>query len=152
MVKSFNSNIIILGISTLINSIIVAYSVSDYSAVSKVFIIFGCGVIFYSFLLLTIYRSLKKDDGFIKDLCLQVLDDIEKEKNVSISNLNIAKEEVASTIQQNQEKEQVKHHSNCNNGNWSVNISSLSVVDIVEGTYKAIKFISILVKKKKKVA
>lgn len=147
-IKSFHGNIIILAMSTLINSIIVGYSVSDYSSISKFLIIFGCGILFCSFLIFTIYKTVNNDDGFVKDLCLQVLDDIEKE--LMLNNSTIASEEAAATTEVTYPKEQAKQHTNSNNGNWSVNISSTSFVDMVEGTYKAFKFISRLVKNKKK--
>lgn len=150
-VAIFSINIGILAISILASGLLQAYGLMDstYKTAIVVFIAFA---IFGMLYFLVIRDSKSREIEYLCHFCLRVLDDIEKEKNIIAVHPNSTIEEVAATLEDNKEMEQIKHYSNSNNGNWSVNISTLSIVDIVEGAYKAIKFINRLVKKKKKVS
>jgi hypothetical protein len=72
-------------------------------------------------------------------ISLRVLDEIE----IKIKN------EVAAPIE-NEKKEQVKHISNQNNGNWNISISEDSIFTMVKGAFKSVKFVGKLIGKKKK--
>lgn len=91
-----------------------------------------------------------RDLEYLSHLCLKVLDDIEKDQNKKKLETNTTAEEVASTTEDQKENSQIRHLSNSNNGNWSVYVSSTSFVDIVKGTYKAVKYLKRLIQKKKK--
>lgn len=147
-VAIFSINIGILAMSILATGLLQAYSLMD--SINKTVIVVFIAFAMFGILYFLVLRDNKnREIEYICHFCLRVLDDIEKEKRIIAIHPNSAIEEVAATTEDNKEKEQIKHYSNSNNGNWSVNISSLSVIDIVAGTYKAIKFINRLVKKKK---
>lgn len=92
-------------------------------------------------------KNLSKDKNslIINNIKLKVLNDIEKEVNEGNF---IVKQEVGATVKK--QDEQVKRVSNQANGNWNVDIHLLSVFGIIEGTYRTVKFISKVIKRKKK--
>jgi hypothetical protein len=71
-----------------------------------------------------------------------VLEDIEDKMKEETHKL-ILNDEVAATIsQENKPQEQGRPISSQANGNWNIEISTLSIIDAIEGIYKVNKFIS----------
>jgi hypothetical protein len=99
-----------------------------------------------TFLALGYASTAKRKEASMLNICIKVLDDIEKEMTSGISNL--CDKEIAATFEE-LPKEQVKHISNQSNGNWSITISETNLFEMAKGTYKAVKFIGKLFKKKK---
>lgn len=81
-----------------------------------------------------IIRDKNRDAMF--NVCLKVLDDIEKEMEAEAKLLMT--NEVAATVQQ---EEKLKHMSQQANGNWNVEISVPSIINTIESVYKVGKFV-----------
>ncbi|WP_139904797.1 hypothetical protein [Clostridium thermarum] len=141
-------NIGILAIIILAAGLMQAFSSMDsiYKVVIAAFSILAvAGSIYFTVL----HDKKSRELEYLCHLCLKVLDDVEKEQNKIAVQTNTTAEEVASTTEEHNENSQFRHLSNSNNGNWSVYVSSTSLVDIVKGTYKAVKYLKRLIQKKK---
>lgn len=77
-----------------------------------------------------------------------------KENDISEDNVNLSNdieeenEEIAATLEEQHKKEQIKHESYQNNGNWNIEFSLFSVFGMVQGVYKSVKFLRKVFKKK----
>jgi hypothetical protein len=91
----------------------------------------------------------EKRKTILNNIKLKVLEDIEKEIN-TVAGKNTVNSEVAAAVQQEERsRDQVRHTSNQTNGNWNVEISTLSIIDTLVGIYGIGKFAKRLFKKKK---
>lgn len=147
MMKNVNTNLIILGLGFFANTITLAFSVSNYKSEAKFYIIFAIGFIAYSMILAGVYKNYEENSTFIFDLALQVLDDIEKRPK--INNESTVIDEVAATIDTEEQSKPVKPSSQQANGNWNVEINMLSIMDAVGAVYKVGKAAKKMFRKKK---
>ncbi|WP_163195398.1 hypothetical protein [Clostridium thermarum] len=147
-VTLFDVNILILALSILGTGLIQAYSLID--SLNKFGVVAFTTIAFAAAIYITVFPNKKSRDlEYLSHLCLKVLDDIEKHQSKIELETNTTVEEAASTTEDHKENSQIRHLSNSNNGNWSVYVSSTSFVDIVKGTYKAVKYFKRLIQKKK---
>jgi hypothetical protein len=82
------------------------------------------------------------------NLCVNILDDIETDIKVE-SEKTLSNNEVAATVnQEEQPREIVRTIPNQANGNWNVQISTLSIIDTIECVYRAGKLLRKMFRKK----
>jgi hypothetical protein len=144
MPKTININLVILAIGFFINTITLALSQTSLESFYKSLSIYAVAFIGYGMLLFGVYKNINESDTSVFDLALQVLDDLEKEVESGYKDL-VLNSEVAATVQP---QEQSGHLSNQSNGNWNIEINTLSLIDIIEGIYKSGKLIKKIFRKK----
>jgi hypothetical protein len=144
---SLNAQLLIVPFASML-AILIQLASDNVPAKYSTIISFLVLVCAFMYMLRDIERDKVTEKEVVFNICLIVLDDLEDEND--LSNGNLAKHEAATTVQEEQLKEQVKHISNQNNGNWNITISETTILAMAKGIYRTSKFVGRLFKKKKK--
>ncbi|WP_026881341.1 hypothetical protein [Clostridium akagii] len=98
LTKNLNISLIFMGMSFFLNCLVLSYSQGDYSNNQKSIFSIILGATGLLAIILAVHKGMKRNEGYILDLSLQVIEDIEKEMKEDKSKNDLVLNEVAATL------------------------------------------------------